>query len=332
MKIYRIAAKYNIFLGKYEQSIKQRLDELAEADNDRFYYLKDFQFDFEDQMSILNNLEYPNVYNLRAAIQSKNVDRIRKSLSDIFRWEEQNENVDWSQIGHVVRSIHDYCDQMNGYQMQWTEFAIEKKIKELMAETMVNMQAIQKAISNAIGVIPNWNNSPINIEARPIDKDNDLGPETTATIEVVGGNGLGGEASFTVFSSEKGFVIDDVLESGDSDFFESDLVQSDYFNLVNAMRNPQTFEKKKVLTLYTARPKKDRNVYLNATQVPRNIFLTNRLDFAEGFALEYGGERDIWKVRISSQYLMQTMDDKGHRQYQVVGDQFVPVESIELVG
>jgi len=137
--------------------------------------------------------------------------------------------------------------------------------------------------------------------------------------------------SFSYFVSDDGIEIDDVLEGGDEDFFTDNKIQSDYFNLINSLRNPNMSVKQKILTLYTARPYKDRKFYLNSKVVPINIFMTSSYNFAEGFAREYGGKKDIWKVRIMDQYLVKTMDSPEQKQYQTIGDKSVPVESIELI-
>ncbi len=124
--------------------------------------------------------------------------------------------------------------------------------------------------------------------------------------------------------------IDDVLEGGDEDFFTSNEIQSDYFNLIEKLKNPNGI-KEKILTLYTARPKKDRKIYLDATTLPLNIFLVNNADHAEGLSHDLGNNeiRDIWKVRVSNKYLTQTLDGKI-KYYQVTKNN-TPIISIDLI-
>jgi hypothetical protein len=99
--------------------------------------------------------------------------------------------------------------------------------------------------------------------------------------------------------------------------------------LINAIRNPNTLKQPKVLTLYTARPVEDRQIYEGATEIPSNIFLTSQYSFAEGFAIDNG--RDVWKIRILNRYLVKTMDYPGQQQYQTLGNKTVPVISTTLL-
>jgi hypothetical protein len=121
---------------------------------------------------------------------------------------------------------------------------------------------------------------------------------------------------------EKSLDIDDVIDGGDEDFFSSPQVQADYFNLINELKKPGSTSRGKTLTLYTARPKADRERYLKSPSLPVNVFLSNTYDHVEGIARDLAtkeGERDIWKVRIDSRYLTQTLDGLV-KYYQVTTD------------
>ena len=64
------------------------------------------------------------------------------------------------------------------------------------------------------------------------------------------------------------------------------------------------------------------------------VQLTTDLSRAEGIALELSGNekyRDIWRVRIDPKYLIETYNGGSFRDYQTIGDQFVPVERISLI-
>jgi hypothetical protein len=67
--------------------------------------------------------------------------------------------------------------------------------------------------------------------------------------------------SFTMFvdSETRKYQIDDILEAGDRDFFKNPSVEADYFNLVNFLKSGK-LKKTKSVTVYTARPRKDREV------------------------------------------------------------------------
>ena len=68
---------------------------------------------------------------------------------------------------------------------------------------------------------------------------------------------------------------------------------------------------------------------MHAQFLPVNIFLSDRYDHVEGLSVEYGEERDIWKVRIDSKYLTQTLDGKV-KYYQVTVPN-APVVSMMLL-
>lgn len=333
MKIFRLAqSNIEISIDNYVSSLRERLEELADFNAEHYDYLQQFQFNLEESIRLLANVGYPNVTGLQSAILSKNRDSIHNELMNVFTWYKENRaSVKWGDFSKAIRDIQNYDEQLGDYSIQWTEEKIEQQLQDLSTATANNMNQIAALLSSSIEKIPQWNGSPIKISALPLDRDNEIDPEDSAIIEVIGGSGWGGEASFSFFKTENGFEIDDVLEAGDTDFFENGNTQSDYFNLIRALRNPSSFSKPKILTLYTARPRKDRNLYLGTKQVPSNIFLTSSLSFAEGFAVEYGEDRDIWKIRIKDTYLTITMDSPGQKQYQVTGGEFVPVESMELL-
>ena len=127
--------------------------------------------------------------------------------------------------------------------------------------------------------------------------------------------------------------VDDILEAGDEDFFTDARIQQDYFNLVREMKNPGSSQKGRVLTLYTARPVKDRQMYMDAANIPSGLFLTNSYSRAQGISMELSGSeqlRDIWRLRMEEKYLIQTLDGR-EKDYQVVGNGLVPVKRITLV-
>ena len=142
-------------------------------------------------------------------------------------------------------------------------------------------------------------------------------------------------------SSEKGQrknTVDDVLHAGDPEFFPDKHpgTSSDYFHLVNGLRKDKPEKKKNSghVTLYTARPAADRHIYKDATHLPRNLFLTANPDRAHGIAHDMGGSggRDVWRVRIHRDHLVQTNDAPGNKDYQIVGGKGkVPVHSISSV-
>ena len=241
-------------------------------------------------------------------------------------------------LGDYPQKLRKYLEELLTTYSDFTPQEFEEYYNQILSESNVNVQKIQNIVQKAIGSIGEWNGSPVVIKSDlPPEESHLRGPDYTKPIEdayitVVGPTEWGGELGFSFFNSEEGIIIDDVLEAGDADFFSdaNTTATSDYFNLVRELRNPGSSSKGKNLTLYTARPTKDRELYMNATQVPANLFLTNSFDRASGIASDLGRNevRDVWRVRINSKYLIQTLD--GHvKDYQVTSE--APVISMELV-
>lgn len=139
--------------------------------------------------------------------------------------------------------------------------------------------------------------------------------------------------SFAYFGGSGRRAVDDVLEAGDPDFFRDPEVEKAYFDAVSAIREPgrSAREAEKVLTLYTARPIKDRADYERVREIPSNVFLTTSFDEAEGYAVDFG-KRDVWALRIKKKYLVSTLDTPRVQNYQTYSHSGkVPVERTELV-
>ena len=76
------------------------------------------------------------------------------------------------------------------------------------------------------------------------------------------------------------------------------------------------------MTLYTARPKRDRQQLLTSQTLPINVFLTDDEEHAYGLAHDLSDEgetRDVWIVRINSKYLTKTLDGPI-KYYQITTD------------
>jgi len=201
-------------------------------------------------------------------------------------------------------------------------------------------QTLERTIEAAIKRIPSWTGSDVTLKFSPgaegaIDWFSGDEPRLNVSVDALVGGGTDGPG-FTVFCTEDGTVrgIDDVLDAGDTDFFHDPLIEADYFSLTEELRHPgrAKSDANKVVTLYTARPLKDRSLYERASSMPNNIFLTTDPDEAWGYSVDLGGDRDIWKVRIKRQYLVQTLDSGRHKNYQTFTQHGkTPVEDIELI-
>lgn len=228
--------------------------------------------------------------------------------------------VDWNQS----KGRGDYT----GEDAAQDEEQLKKKIREAADKAVGKLKsAIQK--------IPGWTSrvvvKPIPSEflgrKRPIDEEGDVSDSFYVSLSSVQSRG---DAGFSWFAHR---IVDDVLDAGDPDFFHGLAgLERDYFALVGELRNPGSAKRDldKTITLYTARPAKDRHLYDDARTIPTNIFLTTDPDEAAGYSMDLGG-RDLWRVRIRMRYLILTLEHGRLRNYQTYDPSgHVPVESISL--
>ena len=248
-------------------------------------------------------------------------------------------------LGKYPEKLRDYLFELSDFSQRdeegspFTYEEAEKDIQKLIQETETNMQKIVTMIQNAVRAIHDWNGSVIVIRVgEPPLYDIGFGPSylnpvTDAHIQVGQQMAWGGAPDFTLFVNENEIIVEDILEAGDKDFFKDPKAQQDYFNLVREIRNPGQSTSIKTLILYTARPVKDRHLFENTNQVPSNLFLTSSYDRAEGISrdLSTGKSRDIWKIRIEERYLVNTLDTGTVQDYQIAGNEMVPVKSVVLL-
>lgn len=260
-------------------------------------YIKDLQSTFPD---------YDRMPDLINAIRSKQEDTVYEAFKAIRKWNETQEYD--SEKLTLLRKMLVVIDSFRELETpQEVRERIDDMIKTSYDESVQNMQNYKNIITEAIGRMNNWNNSIITIIASPaIDYSNR--PTLDATNHAI--ISFGKQTYFSMSQDEGKIEIDEVLDAGEEEFFPTPEMETDYFSLINEIRNPGVSSREKTLTLYTARPRTDRNYYLQATYLPKNIFLTNDYDHAEGLAADLAGERDIWKVRINSKYVTQTLFGK----------------------
>ena len=188
------------------------------------------------------------------------------------------------------------------------------------------MIEIKNNIDNAISQ-SDWNGSMVTIYPLVASSEEDfLSPSVSAEVKVGNKNG-----DFQYWKQGEKFIIEDILESDEEEsnyFFTNNEEKQDYFNLISQLQN--TNKKEQILTLYTARPVKDREFYSTTNYLPANIFLSNSFSHVDGLAGDLQGteeRRDIYKVKINSKYLIKTLDGPV-KYYQVIKN--APVQSMSL--
>lgn len=279
-------------------------------------YIKKELKDYPKINEIINNLS-SGVRDLRPLI--KELEAWRRSLS----YEDQLANIDLK-ILQVIRYLWKYQESFEERSLDKNEYY--NYLNEVLEKTQSNMLLIKSKIENVIGQM-DWNGSVVTIYPILSTSEEDfLSPSTSAEIKVGTKNG-----DFQYWKQNDKFIIEDILESDEEEsdyFFTSNEEKQDYFNLVSQLQNPN--KKDQILTLYTARPTKDREFYSKTDYLPANIFLSNSFNHVDGLAGDLQGteeRRDIYKVRINSKYLIKTLDGPV-KYYQVIKD--APVESINL--
>lgn len=203
----------------------------------------------------------------------------------------------------------------------------KKELTTIISQTRKNLIEFYNKISILSSkLLENWSESTIIIKPIiPSDKEFIFTPVNDFTVIVF--NGVDG-ADFTVFDG--GRLIDDILDVGDTDFFQNQNLESDYFLLVNFLLNPNYEEKSRIITLYTARPKRDKDIYLKTSKIPVGIFLTTNINDVEGIANDMQ-DRDIYKIKIDSKFLTKTLQRNNLMHFQSFNpnSRFVPIEDIE---
>lgn len=258
----------------------------------------------------------------------KEIEEFKKnvgSAQDLIKFQQQKRNEESEfryEIFKAIRHLYDYYDSKNNEQVNEKEYygLAEKAVEE----TNKNMIDLKNKIMDAISNLE-WNGSRVVINASMPDSNEEPVPSSDSAHIVVGKDGL-----FSYFSTDDGkFIVDDIIEGGedDEDFFLNEKEKQDYYSLIDYLQNPN--KKEQILTLFTARPTKDREFYTKTDYLPANIFLSNSFDHVDGLAndLSSSERRDIYKVKINSKYVVKTLDGPI-KYYQVIKN--APIQSISL--
>jgi hypothetical protein len=174
---------------------------------------------------------------------------------------------------------------------EWLEFVFEKTLK--LQEKNMNkiiipaLKALESTWNGSnVFIVPNvqtdYQNGGEKFETSPMD-DSYVYVTKQSTISE-----NSNEPYFTLFVSDTNFLVEDVLDAGDREFFKDPEVESDYFSLVSFLKDGHK-QRNKIISVYTARPTKDREQLQKLVKnnlFPKNIFVTTSLEEAEGYAYD----------------------------------------------
>lgn len=295
--------------------------------------LEEFFTNYENETEDLNNFkldlnyikkelkDYPKLNNL--INQLSDSPQKKEWMEELRNWQNSLPAEENYRIFNVIRYLWKYQDSLSERKIDKDENY--KYLNDVLQKTQANMSPIKSMIEKAISQV-DWNGSLVTIYPIYSKSDEDfLSPSESAEIKV--GNKHG---DFQIWKENEKFKLEDILESDeDSDyFFANNEEKQDYYNLISQLQNPN--KKDQILTLYTARPVKDRDFYSKTNYLPANIFLSNSFNHVDGLAGDLAGteeRRDIYKIKINSKYLIKTLDGPI-RYYQVIKN--APIESIQL--
>jgi len=229
----------------------------------------------------------------------------------------------------AVRHLGDYEDSFDVKEEDIPEPNHEEDAEEIISKTKENMEILKKEIENIISNT-DWKGSSVTIKPNPGYEHGTISFEPTESAEIIVGQK---SALFTLFKINSKNEVEDIIEGGEEEeeFFSNNNEKNDYYTLIEELRKPGSTSVGKILTLYTARPIEDREYFRKTKTLPINLFLTNNYDHANGIASDLstsGGARDVYRVKINSKYLTQTLD--GPIKYYMVRKENAPIESINL--
>lgn len=339
------SSNITITLGDLRQQLEKRAQDVLDYSLDKEEKLKNFNAQkFIDEVKITFK-DYPQINLLIQSLESKNVHNILDQRKQLYEWVVEQERsfykLPWNQrdrnreqqyrkFTHLASEIFDFVDTLIPHKKSPDALNQDYKqsIDTILIDSEKAMNKIKSHIEQCISNIEEWNNSPILIEAKPSEDEYGISFSVADSAVVHVGSGKY-PPYFSYFVLEDRIEVDDILE--DEDEFPDLNTRLDYYNLINEIKNPGLSKKSKPLTLYTARPKEDRNRYFDAATLPMGIFLSNSYNHVEGLSRELSKDtRDIWRVRIDSKYVMMTMDSGSIKYYQVIKPN-APIISISPV-
>lgn len=329
-------------LENYKKQAEKKAREILDYAIDEKEKLNNFKLDIN---LIRNGLkDFPLINQLILSLNNKDGKNWIKDKKMMHSWyNKKTDGLEFDEKQLVFKAmmhLYDYYESMDKTPIDENKYL--EPINKSLEITNNNMQIIKQRIEDAISNLQ-WNGSKVTITPDLPDSTEDyLAPATDADILV--GNkraiftywNLGQSSKMNMDNEEelsnKGKIqIEDIIEFDEDDvmdYFLNENEKQDYFNLISQLQNPN--KKDQILTLYTARPVKDRDFYSKTDYLPANLFLSNSLNHVEGLASDLQGteeRRDIYKVKINSKYLIKTLDGPV-KYYQIIKN--APVQSISL--
>ena len=209
---------------------------------------------------------------------------------------------------------------------------LSQEHKGYMQITTGNMTRLANRVEAAIRRVPNWES----IVRFKLLYDLEDSLEGHSAIVHVAQSNMQDPPSFSIFADGS---VDDVLDAGDTDFFDVNKpsLSANYFDLVAEIQHPGSSSRVgKAVVVYTARPVRDRDLYDAAKRtkrLPSNIFVASNLSHVEGLGRDLAGtddERDLYAIRVLDNYLITTLDTARVREYQLFDPSgHVPILSIQ---
>lgn len=286
-------------LDKYGRALGEYLDDLAD------YAVKRHSGPKRSAKEVLHEVQ--------KLIAPQKVSSLSEATKALLAYMEANtgyENFNsWKQASNLISAIEaleqgdvNYDDVRAEYSNEEQHLIAEAKREAQRISNLLSQAAQRAEVSGPIVLQVTWNKEE---------------PTTGLSMWLV----RLGQASFSLYVDEHDKPhVDDLLESGDSDFFSSPEDEGEYFRLIKEIEKPGSSKQGKWVTLYTARPVKDRARYEQG-KIPSGIFLASDLYHAAGLASDLGGAetRDLWRMTLNDADMIQTLSGPV-RYYQVVRD------------
>lgn len=354
-KIAQISSDIIIDMDNYSQQIHTVLFNLIETpfDSDQCSLIKQKTKQYLDNfIRVLHENNIHNYDNILNGVNDfnfieKNYDTILDNIwgirGDIFKTIKPNFDTKIIQsLRDTITNLSDFKKCVENYYFT-EDNALEEK-NRLIKESFDNMNKIKNELSRILSSVNQYKGKifPITIEASEDYNENgrdvNLEKGTNSALLYVGNKDYYIYMSIYWDGGKIQILGDEVEDFGEleDEFGEEVNDIKPFYNLIRTIiKNPNRIENsvQKTTTVYTARPIKDFSIFENASNVPVDIFVSTNYNFVEGFAID-NKPRDIWKIRISDNYLINDQTNNPDFIFQVYnpsGEKEVPIKRIQFI-